>query len=338
MKLQDLFENESLDYELMSEQSLFEFLSTNLIQLPKVVQDLKANNMELPEKVQVWLCNRSQKAIEYIIESGIIPSERVQQAACQKFGGAIDDIIQVLKPLGKFPSEKVQMIACKQWGYAIEHIIDNLPSGEIPSERVQELACTNTGSVINYIINAFKPLGKFPSERVQILACNHTGSAIKYIIDANPSSKTVPSDIVQQIACSQDGSSIIYLIVANKPISDKVFEIAFDQLIREHKDDNNNVVINCVLKQLKGPIIPSHVQQHILKEIPVLLIEFPHIFPEFVKPLVDNLRSTLEKQQFSLADVHKFIEAVYSDDEDMATTLKHRANAIQRKLDERKLK
>jgi len=90
--------------------------------------------------IQINLVQKHGWAINYIINKGIIPSEKVELAAVNQNGGAIHYI--------KNPSEKVQLAAVKQNGYAIYHI-------ENPSEKVQLAAVKRTYRAISFIKNPY---------------------------------------------------------------------------------------------------------------------------------------------------------------------------------------
>jgi hypothetical protein len=73
---------------------------------------LKSSN----EFIQMKLVQKNVWFIEYIINKGIIPSEKVQLAAVNQNGLSIQYI--------KNPSEKVQLAAVNEYGSAI-HCIEN---------------------------------------------------------------------------------------------------------------------------------------------------------------------------------------------------------------------
>jgi hypothetical protein len=72
------------------------------------------------EFIQINLVQKNVWFIEYIINKGIVPSEKVQLAAVNQYGLSIQYI--------KNPSEKVQLAAVNQNGSAIYYIENRYPS------------------------------------------------------------------------------------------------------------------------------------------------------------------------------------------------------------------
>ena len=108
------------------------------------------------------------------------PSEKVQLAAVQKYGKAIQFI--------KNPSEQLQLAAVQQDGRAIQFI-------ENPSEQLQLAAVQQSAAAILFIEN--------PSEKVQLAAVQEDGYAIQFIKN--------PSEQVQLIAVRKNSRSIQYI-------------------------------------------------------------------------------------------------------------------------------
>ena len=96
------------------------------------------------EFIQMKLVQRNGLIIKYIINKGIIPSERVQLAAVNQDSYVITYV--------EHPSEKVQLAAVNQNGLTIQYIIKN---GITPSERVQIASVDNYAYNINYIKNPY---------------------------------------------------------------------------------------------------------------------------------------------------------------------------------------
>lgn len=318
MKLKHLFET-TTQYHLMSEDELIALAIDTPKQIPNIVKQLKANNLELSESAQIEICNRDGYSIEYIILAGITPSESVQLAACNQNGHAINCILYAEIT----PSERVQIAACTSRIRALEYITQ---AGIKPNETVQLAACTSFGRAIEYLVQAKIT----PSETVQLAACREDGRAVDFLIKAG----IPPSEDVQIAACSQNGWALQDIIKSGMPISDTVYHAAFITIFKEPNNRLWHKIIT-ILKSSDEFELPIQIQQKILKKYPELLLKFPHRFIDILQLLVDNLRSALETHNYSLDDIHKFIDIVYHDDPDMIATLKHRANAIQRKLDQR---
>jgi hypothetical protein len=112
------------------------------------------------EFIQINLVQTYGLTIQYIINKGIIPSEKVQLEAVKQNGSAIHYI--------ENPSEKLQLAAVKRDGSAIYYI-------ENPSEKVQIAAVNQNGWAIYHIKN--------PSEKVQLAAVKESYEAIIHIIN-----------------------------------------------------------------------------------------------------------------------------------------------------------
>lgn len=200
----------------------------------------------------------------------------------------------------------------------------------IISERVQIAACNAMGRNIWYIIQALKTQSDFPSEAVQIVACERVEYGINFIIEAAAKLGKYPSEAVQIAACKAHGyQALWYLLIKNIPVSQEVIKPAFDKMLEDsHKHGILSVLTNYPIQ------LPIDTEQKIYAKYPDAIVHAPESFPNIIKPIVDNLRTALSG--YSLETVHRFIEVIYKGDEDAITTLKHRANAIQRKLDQRK--
>jgi hypothetical protein len=188
------------------------------VQIEAVIQrrdifKLISKNIKTFENVQIGLVRYNSNFFTFIIDNGIIPSEKVQLEAVQKDGYIITYI--------KNPSEKVQLAAVKQTGSTIQYIINK---GIIPSEKVQLEAVKQTGSTIQYIINK----GITPSEKVQLAAVNQNGLIIQYITNKG----ITPSEKVQLAAVLDDGEAIFYI----KNPSEKFRLYSFISLFEKHKD------------------------------------------------------------------------------------------------------
>lgn len=194
----------------------------------------------------------------------------------------------------------------------------------IPSDRVLIAACTQAST--HPLVYVLKAKIK-PSIKLQEETCRVEGSiAMGYLLDYG----IIPDNHIITIACKSDGQALHWLTQYNIPVSDEIVRIAIDQLIKHYAD----WYLEDLLKLPNLHPLPLDTQQQVMSYDMTLALKYLDKFP-YIHQLVDNLRSTLESKTYSLATVHKLIDVVYQDDEDMAATLKHRANAIQRKLDER---
>lgn len=190
------------------------------------------------------------------------------------------------------------------------------------SEPNQYLAVQYIGACIKDFCK--KP--NVPSERVQQAAVKQDPFAIQYLT-GNHIDVSVDT---QLLAVNSIGFLILDLHQGDIPLTEPVIRAAFNQMLT-HDNGLNQVA---AIMDLEPSIdVPDDIKQQVVEQYPKILTTHAHLFPDIVKVLVDNLRSTLTT--YSLPTVHKFIEVAYEDDPDMITTMKHRANAIQRKLDER---
>lgn len=188
----------------------------------------------------------------------------------------------------------------------------------------------------DYIIMAYEARNEIPSENVQKALCDVSGHNIIHIIYMLKGVGQKPSLDVQLITCRSNGFSLVYILNWCKEINEhphpQVLREAFNQMLIPPTKYKN---IDHVLETSFYYTLDSTIQKIFEVYYPEAIKKYPYRFKAVAQSLVDNLRSTLETHTYPMDVVNKMIEYVYRDDEDMITTLKHRASAIQRKLDQR---